>query len=95
MTFSAYIVFAIVLFLAIQYNKLIDRERMYKQYYTYALLKMDDIGIDPVQIYQLMGVKFDLHNDEKLAKEAITEALYHHFRLLGVKIYDLKIYWNE
>ena len=95
MTFSTYIVFAIMLFLAIQYNKLIDRERMYKQYYNYALKRMDDFGIDPKQTLKDMKEMFNLRDDLKLAQEAIEDAFVHYFRCLGVKIENLKIYWHE
>jgi len=95
MTFSAYIVFAIVLFLAIQYNKLIDRERMYKRYYEYAVHKMEKIGIDPVEVYERMSTEVCIDGDEELAKEAIEDAFVHYFRCRGVKIENLKIHWNE
>jgi len=95
MTFSTYIVFAIVLFFAIQYNKLIDRERMYKQYYNFALKKMEVIGIDPVQVYVEMVMEYSLEFNQDIAKAAIEDAFVHHFRTLGVKIENLKIYWNE
>ena len=95
MTFSAYIVFAIVLILAIQYNKLIDRERMYEQYYNYALLKMENIGVDPIQIFVRMDAEYNFELDVKLAKEAIENAFVHYFRCRGVIIENLKIYWNE
>ena len=95
MTLNAYIVFAIVLILAIQYNKLIDRERMYKQYYNYALKTMDNIGIDPKQVLKEMKEVFNLRDDLKLAQEAIEDAFVHYFRCRGVKIENLKIYWNE
>jgi len=95
MTFSAYIVFAIVLFLAIQYNKLIDRERMYKDYYDSALLNMKLQSIDPENILLLMKDEYENEFDEKLAKEAIENAFVHYFRNRGIKIENLKIYWNE
>jgi len=95
MTFSTYIVFAIVLFLAIQYNKLIDRERMYKDYYHSVILNMNLRSIDPQNILLLMKDEYENEFDEKLAKEAIENAFVHYFRCRGVKIENLKIYWNE
>ena len=94
MTFSAYIVFAIVLFLAIQYNKLIDRERMYEQYFNFAVDWMFMNKFDPIEIYQRMRMEHGQNFKEEIAKEAIEDAFVHCYRLLGVKIENLKIYWE-
>ena len=95
MTFTTYIVFAIVLFLAIQYNKLIDRERMYKEYYDWSLQYMRSFDFDPISTLKRLAARSETEIDEKVAKEAIEDAFVHHFRTLGVKIENLKIYWNE
>jgi len=95
MTLLDYICLFTAFFLALQYNKLIDMQRMYKRYYEYAVHKMEKIGIDPVQVYERMSVDVCLDGDEELAKEAIQDAFVHYFRCRGVKIENLKIYWNE
>ena len=94
MTFTAYIVFAIVLFLAIQYNKLIDRERMYKEYFNFAVNWMFMNKFDPIEIYQRMRMKHGQNFKEEIAKEAIEDAFVHIFRTLGVKIENLTILWE-
>ena len=95
MTFTTYIVFAIVLFLAIQYNKLIDRERMYKDYYDWSLQYMQEHGADPIETLFMLIERSPQGAHEETAKAAIEDAFVHHFRTLGVKIENLKIYWNE
>jgi hypothetical protein len=42
-----------------------------------------------------MKDEYENEFDEKLAKEAIENAFVHYFRCRGVKIENLKIYWNE
>lgn len=95
MTLLDYIYLFTAFFLALQYNKLIDRQRMYKRYYEYAVHKMEKIGIDPVELYDLMSEDVCIDGDEELAKEVIEDAFLHYFRCRGVKIENLKIYWNE
>ena len=101
MTLNAYIVFAIVLFLAIQYNKLIDRERMYEQYFNFAVDWMFMNKFDPVEVHDRLRFNHKLRTKDKdnyndvIAKEAVEDAFVHCYRLLGVKIENLKIYWNE
>ena len=68
---------------------------MYEQYYNYALLKMENIGVDPIQIFVRMDAEYNFELDVKIAKEAIENAFVHYFRCRGVKIENLKIYWNE
>ena len=68
---------------------------MYKDYYNSALLNMKLQSIDPQNILLLMKDEYENEFDEKLAKEAIENAFVHHFRNRGLKIENLKIYWNE
>ena len=95
MTFSAYIVFAIVLFLAMQYNKLIDRERMYKEYYDWSLEYMQEHGADPAKTLFMLCERLPKGVHDETAKAAIEDAFVHYFRCRGVIIENLKIYWNE
>ena len=80
---------------AVLYRKLVEREIMYKQYYDYAIKKMENIGVDPIQVIQWMGDDYKSGYHEELAKIAIEDAFVHYFRCRGVKIENLKIYWND
>ena len=95
MTLNTYIVFAIVLFLAIQYNKLIDRERMYKDYYDWSLEYMQEHGADPVETLFMLIERSPQGAHDETSKAAIEDAFVHYFRCRGVIIENLKIYWNE
>ena len=80
---------------AVLYRKLVEREIMYKDYYVWSLEYMEVYGADPVNVFHKLIKRSNQGANEELAKQAVEDAFVHYFRCRGVKIENLKIYWNE
>ena len=80
---------------AVLYRKLVEREIMYKDYYEWSLKYMEVYGADPVNVFHKLIKRSNQGANEELAKQAVEDAFVHYFRCRGVKIENLKIYWND